>query len=273
MTTTLPQGTWVRSLLTTWLSTSMLGLWLMMFSEWFFPLGLSHLHTFLFCACYVPFPFCLRSALRLRSGTTMRSQSSLSDAGCVLLGLSVFGLWTGSYYLMGWVGSFQEMRTLTIPADRWFPLFPSTSFVYVSVQWFIMVAVMESADALPWRNVLKASAFVLLVCNIFFVFLPVEIRPDAVQVTDVSTWVLSLIRKGDVAHNCFPSSHCAFALLGALYLFHKSRWKGWLGLFCAISIGISTLTTKQHYVLDVIVGFALAGVAYVWFVRGKEEPV
>ena len=36
---------------------------------------------------------------------------------------------------------------------------------------------------------------------------------------------------------------------------------------CASLIGVSTLYTKQHYVVDVIAGLFLASVAYVAFLR------
>jgi membrane-associated phospholipid phosphatase len=45
-------------------------------------------------------------------------------------------------------------------------------------------------------------------------------------------------------------------------------------VFGALLVGVSTLFTKQHYVLDVAAGVLLASLAYVVFLRGcRREQV
>lgn len=62
-----------------------------------------------------------------------------------------------------------------------------------------------------------------------------------------------------------------FVVRLASYRVH--RRVGIVALICALLVGISTLFTKQHYVLDVAAGILLAGAAGAVFLRGvrREE--
>ena len=80
--------------------------------------------------------------------------------------------------------------------------------------------------------------------------------------------VPELAYESDIRYNCFPSLHVAQCFIAALVCHRVHRGVGavagaWAGL-----VALSTLFTKQHYVLDVVGGVALAGVAWLFFVRG-----
>ena len=72
----------------------------------------------------------------------------------------------------------------------------------------------------------------------------------------------------DPPYNCFPSLHVAWAFVAALTCYRVHRGVGLVALVWAAIIGVSTLFTKQHYVVDVIAGIAIAYVAYLLFLRG-----
>lgn len=55
--------------------------------------------------------------------------------------------------------------------------------------------------------------------------------------------------------------------MSALTCYRVHRGVGIAAVVCAGLVGLSTLFTKQHYVLDVIAGMLLACVAYVVFLR------
>lgn len=266
--TTESWDTYLRLFWVWWFTGSMAGLWLLFVTESVSTIGWPRIQLWFLCAVYTPALAIGFGFWRHKTRSSPTQETSPNPEWLrVVIGLVVFVMWGGGYYLIGFLTAHQTTHDIAIAADQWLPLLPSTSFVYVTVQWFVIVAVTVSLDRIPWRKVLLASASTLLLCDIFFLTFPVAVVRAPLQITNLSTWVLSLIHTGDVSNNCFPSSHCAMALLCALFLFHKGRWQGWLGLFCAISIGLSTLTTKQHYVLDVIVGFGIAGAVYTaWFV-------
>ncbi len=75
--------------------------------------------------------------------------------------------------------------------------------------------------------------------------------------------LMKMVFKVDMEANCFPSSHTFFAVLGALLV----SWGGagrivrrltWL---LAVAVCVTTVTTGQHYFIDILggVGAALAG--------------
>lgn len=258
-----------RTLWIGWFFGSMLALWLMSLTEVLCPLGISQRQVWLLCSVYAPLLTILaglrRQSLPRLSEPCKQHPSWLAAATSV----AVFALWGSGYYLIGLAAGKFPMRTLQTSLDQQIPLIPETSFVYLTVQWFVILSVTVAAEILSWKRILGAAASILFVCDLCFFFFPVHIVTTPVPVTSHSTWVLAMIRANDVASNCFPSSHCAMALFCALLLFHKSKTSGGLGLFCALSIGLSTLTTKQHYVWDVVVGFAIALLGYVVWFRKK----
>jgi membrane-associated phospholipid phosphatase len=69
-------------------------------------------------------------------------------------------------------------------------------------------------------------------------------------------WVFSIDRPA----NCFPSLHVIFAVLGALLIDRAgigrpARWFWWT---FAVAVSASTVTTGQHYFIDVPGGIAVA---------------
>ncbi len=92
---------------------------------------------------------------------------------------------------------------------------------------------------------------------VFFLVFPTTIdRPH-------SEW-LGLLTLIDEPFNCFPSLHVSLSLFLTL-LNRKHIWAiVWCSLIC-----LSTLTTKQHYVLDMIGGATVASITFYLWNRSK----
>jgi membrane-associated phospholipid phosphatase len=88
------------------------------------------------------------------------------------------------------------------------------------------------------------------------------IRPDITSQT-VGSDLLRWVYAHDQPYNAFPSSHVYLTVLcGLLWM----RWKPGgrlIWMIGVLGISLSTLFTKQHYLLDVISGATLAGLAYI----------
>ena len=69
----------------------------------------------------------------------------------------------------------------------------------------------------------------------------------------------------DAANNLFPSIHCLDSWLSFLMVYKaktvSKKYKVFVGIF-AIMICISTLTTKQHVLPDLISGILIAQITY-----------
>ena len=61
---------------------------------------------------------------------------------------------------------------------------------------------------------------------------------------------------------CSPTWHVAHSFVSALSCWRVHRGVAVAAVLCASLVGVSTLFTKQHYVLDVMAGIVLALIAY-----------
>jgi len=97
------------------------------------------------------------------------------------------------------------------------------------------------------------------------------LRPARVIGEGFFAWSLQFIYHFDRPYNCFPSLHVGYAVLAALTCYRIHRGWGIAALVYAALIGISTLYTKQHYIVDVVAGALLAYVAYLVFLRSHAR--
>jgi membrane-associated phospholipid phosphatase len=75
---------------------------------------------------------------------------------------------------------------------------------------------------------------------------------------DVSYAFMAWVQHIDPPGNVFPSLHVAHTTMLALLLMRDRPRLGRVALVMATLLAISTLTTKQHFLADVIAGYALA---------------
>lgn len=130
------------------------------------------------------------------------------------------------------------------PVDRAVPFLPGTIAVYLSQFVFLFLTLRWQRDA---RVYVPMAIATLISCTIF-IFYPTTIaRPPVDNAAFDGLWLF------DVPENCFPSLHVSLALIAAAY-WPRARW---IGIAWAIAIAVSTMTTKQHYFVDVAGGIAV----------------
>jgi membrane-associated phospholipid phosphatase len=167
-------------------------------------------------------------------------------------------------------------RTQHAPAialDGAIPLVPTWSLIYGALYAFLIalpVFVVREEELL--RRVVWAYLAVWITAYICFLVYPtVAPRPEAVADTGFGAWGLRLLYGMDPPYNCFPSLHVAHSFVSALACFRVHRGVGIAAMVSASLVGLSTLFTKQHYVLDVIAGVLMAVVAYTILVRSRAQ--
>jgi membrane-associated phospholipid phosphatase len=115
---------------------------------------------------------------------------------------------------------------------------------------------------------MQAYLMVMIVSYVGFLVYPtVAPRPAQVFGDGFSAWTLRLAYSLDPPHGCFPSLHVAYSFVSAFTCYRVNRGVGVAAAVWATLIGISTVYTKQHYVVDVIAGALVAYVADVLFLR------
>lgn len=150
--------------------------------------------------------------------------------------------------------------------DRQIPFLPPSVIVYLTVSGLtisgiIMVFRKERGRAMFAAMTLSVAHALLFV--LFPTAIERSIQPEGIW-SSLYDWLWLV----DKPANCFPSMHVSGACLTALAV--RRHWPrlGAVFLLWAAAIAVSTLTTKQHYAVDVVGGAAMATVVYyLVFVR------
>jgi membrane-associated phospholipid phosphatase len=154
--------------------------------------------------------------------------------------------------------------------DQNTPFLPWTVLIYMSEYFYFafVYILLKREDNI---NQYLYSYFVaqIIACFIFAVY-PVTYPRELFPVpTDIPQWLQGMwawLRVADAPTNCLPSLHVASCFLSAFaFITDKQKKLFWTFFIWSSAIAVTTLTTKQHYVVDVITGIALASATYYWF--------
>jgi membrane-associated phospholipid phosphatase len=153
--------------------------------------------------------------------------------------------------------------------DRALPLQPAWAIVYGTLYLFLIVLpvfVVRQEEHI--RRTVFAYLTIWITAYVTFLTYPtIAPRPTEVIGKGFMVWGLRFLYDADPPYNCFPSLHVAHSFVSALTCYRVHRGVGIAAAICASLVGLSTLFTKQHYILDVIAGVLLASIAYTFFLR------
>jgi membrane-associated phospholipid phosphatase len=153
--------------------------------------------------------------------------------------------------------------------DRVLPLRPIWAPVYGTLYLFLIllpIFVVRQEELI--RRTLFAYLTIWLVAYVCFLEYPtIAPRPAGVAGESFVVWGLRFLYSADPPFNCFPSLHVAHSFVSAAACSRVHRGVGLAAAACATLVGVSTLYTKQHYVLDVVAGVLLAAGAAAVFLR------
>jgi membrane-associated phospholipid phosphatase len=155
---------------------------------------------------------------------------------------------------------------LQIPLDRSIPLYPPAIIPYLfGTLLFICFPVWAAFRAETVEFEAYSISILLAMYISYFVYLVFPtfvVRPEILS-TDIFSRILNSLYSADKAYNDAPSGHAFYTLLSLLYL---SKWRPKLRsiwLVVALLILGSTLLTRQHNILDLVLGLTLGIFAYL----------
>ena len=160
------------------------------------------------------------------------------------------------------------------PIGQAIPFLPWTVFVYLTHMPMYLSPYFSEREAKNLNPYLYALiADIVISCSIFFIF-PTQFPRDAgtfSQLSGLTGLAFELIYAFDQPNNCFPSFHVSLVFLASFYWIGKSQLKFALYFFWAVLVAISTLTTRQHFLIDVCGGYAMAWLLYRFFFHRRVQ--
>ena len=195
--------------------------------------------------------------------------------------LAALHLVTGGSY--GLLVHLNAARGLTvwdpgIALDKSLPVLPWTIVPYVTYFLYGPLSVLATPRTDRGRRELMLFYQVLVCMNlvgfIVYVLIPCEIQivhdvpREVLEGSGIVGTLFRFVRSLDRPYNAWPSMHASMSLAIALYAAHTWR-RPWARLLLAGAWGLlalSILTTKQHYLFDLVTGALLGWIAWRWFV-------
>lgn len=155
----------------------------------------------------------------------------------------------------------------TTAIDHMIPVLPWTTTIYLGsfLFWGInyIIGFMQEDDEA--YRFLSSDLIAKFCCLVIFIALPTtNIRPE-ITGTGFFDEVLRFIYSIDAADNLLPSIHCLTSHFCCIAVRKNNHIPDWYKVFShifALLIYISTLTTRQHVLVDVFAGVLLAEAAY-----------
>lgn len=158
----------------------------------------------------------------------------------------------------------RPLHTPMLPLDRVIAVRPAWAIVYGALYLFlILLPVFVVRQEAHIRRTVVAYLMVWGAAYVCFLLYPTASpRPRLVPGNGFGAWGLRLLYSADPPVNCFPSLHVAHSFVSAFACGRVHRRLGWAATAAAVLVGISTLYTRQHYILDVLAGAGLAALAW-----------
>ena len=148
---------------------------------------------------------------------------------------------------------------LNLPVDSQIPLYPPAIVPYLlGTVIFIVFPILAALYVKPKE--FEAYAVSILIATVIsylaYLIFPTFVTRPEVTSNDFFSQVIKLLYQADRSYNAAPSGHTFYTLLSCFYI---SRWLPklkWLWAIIAALIILSTLFTRQHYILDLVCGVA-----------------
>ncbi len=160
-------------------------------------------------------------------------------------------------------GSYENFFDISISLDNIIPVVPQWIYIYILtyVFWVVSFVLICRNSKEMCCKALSAEMLGKLVCAIIFVSFPTFVIRPEIKVNDLSTFLLDFIYKADTPDNLFPSMHCSISYFATRYIVKCERVQKWykvLSVVMTVLVCFSVVFTKQHVVIDIVGGIAVA---------------
>ncbi len=157
---------------------------------------------------------------------------------------------------------------MTLPWDALVPFLPWTVVIYLAsfIYWYLIFVLSARQEREKADRFFCAHVLTVLISFLFFVLMPTTLERPTVTGGGLWNWLMRLVYWIDTPENLFPSLHCSVGWLcwvGVRGRKDLPLWLKLLALILSLLVCLSTLTTRQHVMVDVVSGVALAELDYL----------
>jgi membrane-associated phospholipid phosphatase len=207
----------------------------------------------------------------MRAAPTTFTKAWKRESEVLLRGLVVaayFAIWYAGYYFTNTRGSDPSRAIHMVrPCDLWPDIIqPWTAVIYVFGGFLLPV--------LPFYfNWAWAKLRLVLVCYTLcsvlafscYLLWPLSIVRPSFDGPGLGRWIMRQVLTVDNEANCFPSSHVYYAVLGAILVRHGGAGRLVRGATYGLAVAVmaTTVTTGQHYFVDIGGGLAAGVFSYL----------
>lgn len=181
--------------------------------------------------------------------------------------LFMIGYFTAGYLAINW---FSQARVhffdVSFAFENSIPFIPEFIFGYLLVYLSVLLIYLIVDDMEDWHRGITAFLAATTLAYVVFLAFPVkmETRPEIWQVAgrSFSAAVTRFYYYIDAPYNLFPSLHVTYPTLAMLVAWRNHKVMRWAFMAMAVVVAISVVMVKQHYIADVVAGFANAGACF-----------
>ena len=178
--------------------------------------------------------------------------------------VALSALFIVGYGLTNWFTSTRsDTRVWMYEWERFIPFMPLMVIPYLSIDAFFVAAPFLCTTHRELRTLSRRMTLAILIACATFLIFPLRLGVERPPAPGVLGAIFDWFRAMDNPHNLLPSLHITLrTILAATFARHsRGVWRSILTIWFSL-IGLSTLLTYQHHVIDIVGGFALAAVCF-----------
>ena len=193
----------------------------------------------------------------------------------IILALTLLG-WLVIYFFVNRL-QVDPVRRIDLGAelDRKTPYIPLFALVYFSTYIFVVQPFFILSNRRQFYLMLTSFILISVISSLIHATIPSKIeRVEQVTTGGLSGWMLGLFQKTCKPYGNFPSMHVGLSVPVVIANFMaEGPIPGSIMLVWAALIAVSTLYTKQHYILDVcagLIGGVVISALTFWLATGFQ---
>jgi membrane-associated phospholipid phosphatase len=177
------------------------------------------------------------------------------------------------YNLCTWyASSLDNVPSFTFDFEKSIPFIPLSIIPYMASGIFFCMVFFSCKSKQQLKILTWRMLFVTMTAGFFFITVPLKFSFPKPEVPHrILGLPFSFLKTFDSPFNQSPSLHIAFAFIFWSVFKELSKWRIFL-LIWLILLGISTLTTYQHHLIDILNGAILAHLSFIIIPYQKNNP-